>query len=71
MDTAILSVIGTANHTKSPDGDFILDRVGPIVVGAGFSGHGFKSTPSVGRILADLVEGTSAPATFFSLGPRA
>lgn len=30
---------------------------GPVIVGTGFSGHGFKFTPSVGRILADLAEG--------------
>ena len=43
----------------------MLDRVGPIVVGAGFSGHGFKFTPVVGRILADLADGSGpAPALF-------
>ena len=26
-----------------PTGEFVLDRVGPVVVAAGFSGHGFKS----------------------------
>jgi glycine/D-amino acid oxidase-like deaminating enzyme len=33
--------------------DFILERQGPIVVGSPCSGHGFKFTPLVGRILAD------------------
>ena len=28
-----------------------------IVVGAGFSGHGFKMGPLIGQILADLAEG--------------
>jgi sarcosine oxidase len=60
----------SCTYTTSPDSNFVLDRVGPIVVGAGFSGHGFKFTPSVGRILADLVDGTSKPASFFSLAPR-
>ena len=60
----------SCTYTTSPDSNFILDRVGPIVVGAGFSGHGFKFTPSVGRILADLVDGTSKPASFFSLAQR-
>ena len=52
------------------DADFVLDRTGPIVVGAGFSGHGFKFVPTVGRILADLVDGTARPAALFSLRGR-
>jgi len=55
----------SCTYTTSPDSNFVLDRIGPIVVGAGFSGHGFKFTPSVGRILADLADGTrDAPAIF-------
>ncbi len=38
----------------------MLDRIGPVVIGAGFSGHGFKFTPVVGRILADLATGDQA-----------
>ncbi|MBH0117648.1 FAD-dependent oxidoreductase [Salinibacterium sp. NG253] len=57
----------SCTYTTSPNSVFVLDRVGPIVVGAGFSGHGFKFTPSVGRILADLVDGTSPSAPVFSL----
>ena len=52
-------------YTTTPDEDFVLDRVGPVVIGAGFSGHGFKFTPVVGRILADLATGTRpAPSIF-------
>ncbi|ARJ05175.1 hypothetical protein B5808_08105 [Cnuibacter physcomitrellae] len=51
-------------YTTTPDSNFIVDRIGPLVVGAGFSGHGFKFTPVVGRLLADLVEGRRAPALF-------
>ncbi len=55
----------SCTYTTPPDSDFVLDRVGPIVVGAGFSGHGFKFTPVVGRILADLaLSGTPAHPTF-------
>ena len=57
----------SCTYTTTPDSNFVLDRVGPIVVGAGFSGHGFKFTPSIGRVLADLVDGLGAPA-LFSLG---
>ncbi|MFY9634453.1 FAD-dependent oxidoreductase [Pseudarthrobacter sp. BIM B-2242] len=55
----------SCTYTTTPDEDFILDRIGPLVIGAGFSGHGFKFTPVVGRILADLATGTrEAPAIF-------
>lgn len=46
-------------YTNTPDEDFILDRVPGLphtfVVG-GLSGHGFKFTPLLGQILADLVQ---------------
>jgi sarcosine oxidase len=54
----------SCTYTTTPDSHFVLDRVGPIVVGAGFSGHGFKFTPVVGRVLADLVDGLAAPELF-------
>ncbi len=38
----------------TPNEDFVIERFGPIVVGAGFSGHGFKFTPLIGARLADL-----------------
>mmetsp|Transcript_33627 Transcript_33627/g.106927 ORF Transcript_33627/g.106927 Transcript_33627/m.106927 type:complete len:453 (+) Transcript_33627:164-1522(+) len=48
-------------YTMTPDEDFILDHLpgsgGVCTVGAGFSGHGFKLGPLVGRILADLAVG--------------
>ena len=43
----------SCTYTTTPDEDFILDRIGPVVIGAGFSGHGFKFTPVIGRILAE------------------
>lgn len=55
----------SCTYTTTPDEHFVLDRIGPIVVGAGFSGHGFKFTPVVGRILADLADGSGpAPVRF-------
>ncbi len=44
-------------YDNSPDEDFIIDRVGRIVVGAGTSGHGFKFGPFLGERLADLATG--------------
>jgi glycine/D-amino acid oxidase-like deaminating enzyme len=44
-------------YSDTPDHDFIIDQVGPdgCWIGCGFSGHGFKHGPAVGRILRDLV----------------
>lgn len=55
----------SCTYTTTPDEDFILDRLGPVVIGAGFSGHGFKFTPVIGRILADLATGTRAAPEIF------
>ncbi|XP_043439468.1 peroxisomal sarcosine oxidase [Prionailurus bengalensis] len=44
-------------YTNTPDGHFILDRhpkYDNVVIGAGFSGHGFKLSPVVGKILYEL-----------------
>ncbi|WP_374947969.1 FAD-dependent oxidoreductase [Agreia sp.] len=57
----------SCTYTTTPDSNFVVDSVGPLVIGAGFSGHGFKFTPSIGRVLADLVDGTAAAPALFSL----
>jgi len=44
-------------YDNSPDGDFVIDRVGSVVIGAGTSGHGFKFAPLLGEVLADLATG--------------
>ncbi|MEU4242626.1 FAD-dependent oxidoreductase [Actinoplanes sp. NPDC026619] len=55
----------SCTYTSTPTMDFVLDRVGPVVVAAGFSGHGFKFTPAIGEVLADLaIDGRPAPARF-------
>jgi sarcosine oxidase len=46
-------------YDNSPDEDFVVDRVGSVVVGSGTSGHGFKFGPLFGEWLADLA--TNAP----------
>lgn len=50
----------SCTYTSTANEDFVLDSFGPVVVGAGFSGHGFKFTPAVGRVLADLADGGSS-----------
>ncbi|HEX2029484.1 MAG TPA: FAD-dependent oxidoreductase [Nitriliruptorales bacterium] len=57
----------TCLYTTTPDEDFVVDRRGPLVVAAGFSGHGFKFAPAVGALLADLVEGRGAAPDRFRL----
>lgn len=63
-------------YSMTPDEDFILDfvpgkgelagngelrRQQRVLVAAGFSGHGFKMGPLVGRIMADLALNGTAP----------
>lgn len=58
----------SCTYTSTANEDFVLDRFGPLVVGAGFSGHGFKFTPAIGRVLADLADGIDAPRRFSARG---
>ncbi|GLJ79936.1 FAD-dependent oxidoreductase [Microbacterium imperiale] len=52
----------SCTYTSTDDSAFVLDRAGSIVVGAGFSGHGFKFAPGVGATLADLALDPTARA---------
>ncbi|MBC2867116.1 FAD-dependent oxidoreductase [Streptomyces mexicanus] len=56
--------------TDSPDGRFVIDRIGDgVVLACGDSGEGFKYSALMGEILADLAEGRPADedAACFSL----
>jgi sarcosine oxidase len=57
----------TCLYTTTPDHHFVVDRVGPITVAAGFSGHGFKFGPALGDLVADLVDGRGPAIDPFSL----
>lgn len=57
----------SCTYTTTPDSGFLLDRAGPIIVGAGFSGHGFKFAPAIGETLADLALGGEQTVPQFSL----
>ena len=56
----------------TPDEHFVIGALpgtdGRVAVAAGFSGHGFKFTPLVGEVLADLaIDGaTAAPIDLFA-----
>ncbi|MCO4745301.1 MAG: N-methyl-L-tryptophan oxidase [Proteobacteria bacterium] len=68
----------TCLYTSTHNEDFVIDlhpEDRRISIGAGFSGHGFKFAPLVGRILADLasrgkteVKSFEALRTRFSIG---
>jgi sarcosine oxidase len=49
----------TCIYTMTPDEDFVIERVGRVVIGSACSGHGFKFTPLIGSVLADLVTGAN------------
>jgi sarcosine oxidase len=60
-------------YENSPDQHFMVDRhptLPNVVVGAGFSGHGFKFASVMGEVLADLATtGSTTPdADFLQLG---
>ena len=57
----------SCTYTTTASSDFVLDRVGPVVVATGFSGHGFKFTPAIGRVLADLALTGDRPDARFAL----
>ncbi len=57
----------SCTYTSTRSSDFVLDRRGRVVVGAGFSGHGFKFAPGIGAVLADLALGESVPVAAFRL----
>ena len=47
--------------TLVPDEHFVIDRRGPIVVGAACIGHAFKFSPVLGELFADLAEERPLP----------
>ncbi|CAL8344381.1 unnamed protein product [Arctogadus glacialis] len=51
------AVVESCMYTVTPDEDFVLDCHpihNNIVIGAGFSGHGFKFGPLIGKLLCEL-----------------
>ncbi len=60
-------------YTVTPDKDFVVDHhpeFPQVVIGAGFSGHGFKFTTLIGKMLSDLaLEGSTGHDTsLFKIG---
>lgn len=51
-------------YTMTPDEHFIVDthpEYSHVVIGAGFSGHGFKFSTIIGKMLTDIVLGGETP----------
>ncbi|XP_041348160.1 peroxisomal sarcosine oxidase-like [Gigantopelta aegis] len=60
LETCSPSIVETCIYTNTPDKHPILDkhpRWKNIIIGAGFSGHGFKLSPVVGKILGQFALG--------------
>jgi sarcosine oxidase len=63
------ALVETCVYDNTPDEDFVVDRIGNVLVGAGTSGHGFKFGPLLGEVLADLATGAEprVPIDAFAL----
>jgi sarcosine oxidase len=65
-------VLKTCLYTNTPDENFVIDYLpgndDQVIIGSGFSGHGFKFVSVVGEILADLaIKGkTHLPISFLN-----
>ena len=49
-------------YTMTPDGHFVIGahpEHPEVILGCGFSGHGFKFVPVLGEVLADLALGAT------------
>ena len=61
----------TCLYTSTPSEDFIIDRVGPLVVCSPCSGHGAKFAPLIGELVAGLVTGSAGVPDRFRLAAHA
>jgi sarcosine oxidase len=65
VDAGRPSAVVPCLYTLTDDSDFVIDKVGPVTIAAGFSGHGFKFTPQIGHLVANLVlDDAPAPRRF-------
>lgn len=61
----------TCLYTSTANGDFVLDRVGAVVICSPCSGHGAKFAPLVGELVVDLATGAAEPPPRFTLAAHA
>ncbi|MGZ4611008.1 MAG: N-methyl-L-tryptophan oxidase [Actinomycetes bacterium] len=60
-------------YTLTPDHHFVVGRHpehDQVVIGCGFSGHGFEFTPVLGEVLADLATGHASSYDLAMFDPR-
>jgi sarcosine oxidase len=70
MRSAPLVESFVCQYEMSPDENYILDRhpgCDNVWLAGGGSGHGFKNSPAVGELMADLVEGKKSAPSIFGL----
>ncbi len=58
----------TCLFTSTPDEDFVIDGVDGITVVSPCSGHGAKFAPAIGRLAADVADGSSRALPQFAVG---
>jgi sarcosine oxidase len=54
----------TCLYTSTANEDFLIDRVGSVVVASPCSGHGAKFAPLLGELIADAATGGTVPDRF-------
>jgi sarcosine oxidase len=54
-------------YDNTDNGDFVIDRFGPITVATGFNGEGFKFVPFVGELVRDLALDVADPPPMFTV----
>lgn len=70
LDTSRSTAISCL-YDNPPTDSFVIDRVGPITVAAGFCGQGFKFVPLVGEFVRGLVTGEASVPSRFRLSSHA
>lgn len=61
----------TCLYTTTPSEDFVLDRVGPVLVCSACSGHGAKFAPLIGELVTAMVRGEDGVPDRFRLAAHA
>ncbi len=61
VDARMPSAVDTCMYTNAPDEQFVLERLGRVVVGSACSGQGFQFAPETGERLAQLAAEVATP----------
>ena len=71
-DATLVSAV-SGKYDMTPDGEPIMDNLSHLDLGnvylcAGLSGHGFKLSPAIGNMVADMVQGRNPKNCMFDWG---